>query len=199
MRHAKILAAGLLTAAAAGAHAEQADINIGPDSVRFFLAGPLSRAASGLTGQYDLGLIYKEGDDKSANPKDKQLKLAHIGVLATGDAGAKSAKASAGLGLRAVFADRRGTTGEAVALGGQFDVRLPGYERVGLGGYGWYAPNILSFSDVKNYSEFALDVEFQVVKAASVYAGYRDVNVKPEGGGNSDADSSGHIGIRLNF
>lgn len=199
MRYAKLLAVSLLTAAATGAQAEVADINIGPDSVRLFLAGPLSRVASSFSGQYDLGVIYKKGDRNSPDPTDQQLKLAHVGVLATGDAGAKGTNASAGLGLRAVFADRHGSTGEAVALGGQFDARLPGYQRVGLGGYAWFAPSIISFGNVKNYSEYALDVEFEVVKAASVYAGYRGVNVKPKGGGSADADSSGHIGIRLNF
>lgn len=196
----KTLLALALFAAAGAAQAETADLNFGPDSFRFFLSGPLSRAGNGLSGQYDAGVIYKEGDKNSSDPKDAQLKLGHVGVLATGDVGAKGAEAAAGLGARLVYADRADQTGGALALGGQFDLRLPGYERVGLGGYGWYAPEITSFADVKSYSEFALDVDFEVVKAASVYAGYRLVNVKPENGRlGSEADSSGHLGIRLNF
>ncbi|MDO9454408.1 MAG: YfaZ family outer membrane protein [Stagnimonas sp.] len=195
----KIIAALALTAFAQCAAAEEIDLNISSDAVRGGLSGPLSRLFSGVSGQYDAGLIYKEGEDNSADPKDAKLTLGHFGVLATGDMGAKVAQAAAGLGVRAVFADREGTTGAALALGGQFEVRLPGFERVGLSGYGYIAPNILSFSDVKSYSEYALDVEFEVIRAAAVYAGYRRVNVKPEPNGPSNADDGAHIGLRLTF
>lgn len=188
-----------LAVVAPSVQAEEFDINISSDAVRGALAGPLSRLFTGVTGQYDAGLIYKEGEDGSADPKDAKLTLAHFGVLATGDMGAKGADAAAGLGARAVFADREGTTGGALALGGQFEVRLPGFERIGFSGYAYIAPGILSFSDVKSYSEYALDVEFEVVRAAALYAGYRRVNVKPEPNGPSNADDGAHLGLRLSF
>lgn len=195
----KLLLAAALTAAAQTAVAEEFDINIGEDSVRAALAGPLSRLLSGVTGQYDLGLIYKEGEDRSRDPKDRKLTLGHFGALATGDMGAKGTEAAAGLGARVVFADRDGKTGGALALGGQFDVRLPGFERIGFSGYGYIAPEIISFGDIKSYSEYALDVEFEVVRAAAIYAGYRRVNVKPEPDGPSNADDGAHLGLRLSF
>ncbi len=195
----KLLVLAALAAFAQGAAAEEFDINIGSDAVRGALSGPLSRVFSGVTGQYDAGLIYKKGEDDSADPKDTQLTLVHLGVLATGDVGAKGAEAGAGLGVRAVFADRGDASGAALALGGQFEVRLPGFERVGLSGYGFIAPKILSFSDLRSYSEYALDVEFEVVRAAAIYAGYRRVNVKPEPSGPSNADDGAHIGLRLSF
>lgn len=195
----KVLIAAVLAVFAQGAAAEEFDINIGSDAVRGALSGPLSRVFSGVTGQYDAGLLYKKGEDNSTDPKDTKLTLAHVGALATGDVGAKGAQAGAGLGVRAVFADRGDATGAALALGGQFEVRLPGFERVGLTGYGYLAPKILSFSDLKSYSEYALDVEFEVVRAAAIYAGYRRVNVKPEPNGPSNADDGGHIGLRLTF
>lgn len=195
----KLIAAAALAAFAQCAAAEEFDLNISNDTVRGALSGPLSRVFSGVTGQYDAGLIYKKGDNGSSDPKDTDLTLGHFGVLATGDVGAKGAEAGAGLGVRAVFADRGSATGGALALGGQFEVRMPGFERLGLSGYGYFAPNILSFSDVKNYSEYALDVEFEVVRKASVYAGYRRVNVKPEPNGPSNADDGAHLGLRLSF
>jgi hypothetical protein len=195
----KLFAAVALAAFAQGVQAEEFDINIGEDSVRGALSGPLSRVFGGVSGQYDFGLIYKEGKDNPTKAKDTQLTLGHFGVLATGDMGAKGADAGAGLGARVVFADRGNATGAAVALGGQFEVRMPGFERVAFSGYGYLAPSILSFSDVKNYSEFALDVEFEVVRSAAIYAGYRLVNVKPEPSGPSKADDSAHIGLRLSF
>ena len=68
-----------------------------------------------------------------------------------------------------------------------------------VSGIGYFAPNILSFSDLKSYSEYALDVEFEVVRAAAVYLGYRRVNVKPEPNGPSNADDGAHLGLRLSF
>lgn len=195
----KVLIAAALAGFAQLAAAEEFDLNINGDAVRGALSGPLSRVFSGVTGQYDAGLLYKKGDDSPTDPKDVKLTLGHFGVLATGDVGAKGAEAGAGLGVRAVFADRGDATGAALALGGQFEVRLPGFERVGLSGYGFFAPKILSFSDLKSYSEYALDVEFEVVRAAAIYAGYRRVNVKPEPNGPSNADDGAHIGLRLSF
>jgi hypothetical protein len=195
----KLLAVLALAGCAQGAQAEEFDINLAEDSVRAALAGPLSRVFSGVTGQYDLGAIYKEGKDNPTKAEDVELLLGHVGALATGDMGAKGTDAAAGLGVRAVFADRGDATGAALALGGQFEVRMPGFERLSLMGYGYLAPGILSFSDVKNYSEFALDVKFEVVRAASLYAGYRQVNVKPEPSGPAKADDGAHIGLKLNF
>lgn len=195
----KLIAAVVLAACAQSAMAEEINIDLSNDSVRGALSGPLSRIFSGVTGQYDAGLIYKEGEENTADPKDTQLTLGHFGVLATGDVGAKGAEMAAGLGARAVFADRGNASGAAVALGGQFAVRMPGFERLGLSGYAYVAPNILSFSDIKSYSEYALDVEFEVIRAAAVYAGYRRVNLKPEPTGPSNADDGAHIGLRLSF
>jgi len=195
----KQLIAVLLAGTAHLAAAEEFDLNINNDAVRGALSGPLSRVFSGVTGQYDTGLLYKKGEDNPTDPKDVKLTLGHFGVLATGDVGAKGADAGAGLGVRAVLADRGDATGAALALGGQFEVRLPGFERVGLSGYGFFAPQILSFSDLKSYSEYALDVEFEVVRAAAIYAGYRRVNIKPEPNGPSNADDGAHIGLRLSF
>lgn len=199
----KLLLGTALLALTGAAQAETLDFNIGPDSLRGFLSGPLAKISDGLTGQYDFGFIYKEGDDGSTDPDDSKLKLAHAGVLATGDMGVSGADAKAGLGARVVYADRSlagaSASGLALAFGGQFNVRLPSFERVGFTGYGWYAPSITSFADIKNYSEAAFDVEFEVVRAAAVYVGYRLVNVKPDGGGSQQADSSAHVGLKLNF
>jgi len=187
----KLLAVALLATTSLAVQAEEASFSLGEDSVRGYFAGPLSRLFSGTTGQYDAGLIYR---DESAD-----LMLAHLGLLATGDIGAKGVAGGAGLGARLILADYGNVTGAAFALGGQFDLRLPTFERIGLTGYGWIAPGITSLSEVKSYSEFALDVEFEVVRAAAVFAGYRRVNVEPENGGPSKADSGPHIGLRLTF
>ena len=99
----RLIVAVMLVACAQGARAEEINIDLSSDSVRGVLSGPLSRIFSNVTGQYDAGVIYKQGEDNSADPKDTQLTLGHFGVLATGDVGAKNAEVAAGLGARAVF------------------------------------------------------------------------------------------------
>lgn len=187
----KLLSAALLATASWAVQAEEASFSLSEHSLRGYFAGPLSRLFSGTSGQYDAGVIYRD--------KDAGLTLAHLGLLATGDIGAKGIEAGAGLGGRVIVADYGHATGAAFALGGQFDLRLPSFERIGLTGYGWFAPGITSFHNIKNYSEFALDVEFEVVRAAAVFAGYRHVSIEPEQGGPSNADSGAHIGLRLKF
>lgn len=189
----------LLAAAASTAQAETADINFSSESVRLALAGPLSRAKTGLAGQYDAGVIYKQRGDNRNDIRDGRLTLGHIGALATGDAGAKGLKLAAGLGGRVILADREDSAGGALALGGQFDVRMPGFERLGLSGYGYLAPTIVTFGEVGQYHEYALDLDFQIVRSASAYVGFRKVFLKTEDGGKGDADSEGHLGLRVNF
>jgi hypothetical protein len=195
----KLLTTAVLLATTATAQAETADINFSSESVRFALAGPLSRAKTGLVGQYDAGVIYKQRGDNRNDPRDARLTLGHVGALATGDAGAKGLKMAAGLGGRVILADREDATGGAFALGGQFDVRMPGFERLGLSGYGYLAPTIVTFGEVEQYHEYALDLDFQIVRSASAYVGFRQVFVKTEDSGKGDADSEGHLGLRVNF
>ena len=50
------------------AQAETPDLNFGSQSFRFPLSRPLSRAASGLTGQQDAGVALKQGHANNHDP-----------------------------------------------------------------------------------------------------------------------------------
>jgi opacity protein-like surface antigen len=186
------VAALLLTATAA--QAETFDLNISDEAVRAALSGPLR---IGTTGQarYDVGYLYS--DDR-----DARLNAVHAGFLVTGDAGARDADAYAGLGIRAVGIDTRGGSGLAIMIGGEFELRLPDFNRLGLVGYGYIAPSVLAFSDVERYSEWALSIDYEVVRNASLYLGYRQVRAglkDIQGGNGRTIDSSPHLGLRLKF
>lgn len=186
--------AGLALCAATGAaQAEIFDLSIGDNSFRAALYGPLSRIAGGTKGQYDVGVVMRP-------KREDDLFVAHVGALVTGDAGAKNFDLAAGLGVRGVYIGRDHDSGGALAVGGQAEARFPGYERVGFTVYGYYAPEVLSFGEFDQYYEVGTAIDYQVLKDASVYVGYRNVNVKLEaGGGDITADNGLHAGLRLSF
>lgn len=174
------------------AQAEIVDFSVGDNSFRLALYGPLSRLLDAVKGQYDIGVVLK--------PKTSDDLLAtHVGVLVTGDAGMTAATVAAGLGLRAVYVGRDHDSGGALAAGGQVEARFPGYERIGFSLYGYGAPETTSFGEVEQYYEVGVGVDYQLVKGASVYVGYREVKFDIGGFKDVTADDSAHIGVRLHF
>jgi hypothetical protein len=186
------LLGALLGMAALPAHAEILDVNVGQNSVRVALAGPLSHFITDMRGQYDTGIVIrpKASDD---------LLQAHVGALITGDAGAKVVDLAAGLGLRGVYIGRDGDSGGAVALGGQFEARLPSFNRLGVSGNIYFAPGATSLGEVDRYMEYGGSVDYQVVRDAAVYVGYRNIRYDIGNVGSVTADAGFRAGVRLTF
>jgi len=182
-----VLAAATLPAAAASF-----DAAIGEEAVRVGLTGDLSSVFSSAKGQYDLGALWRSEDNGDAF-------VPHVGILLTGDAGARDAKVVAGLGIRAAYIDGENDDGGAVALGGQVDVRIPGYDRIALGAYAYGAPSVTSFGDIDSYYDIGVSVGYEVIKDASVYVGWRQVQADIDPNGEIEADDGFHAGLRLNF
>ena len=184
---------GLLAAITAmPARAEIFDVNLGQNSVRAALSGPLAHIWSPLRGQYDTGVVIK--------PKTSDdLLQVHLGGLVTGDTGAMGVDLAAGLGIRGIYVGRDGDSGGAFALGGQFEARLPSFNRVGLTGYGYYAPDATSLGEVRGYYEYAAALDYQVVRDAAVYVGYRHIHYDIGNVGKVTADNGIRGGVRLNF
>lgn len=184
-------AAALLLAAGA-ARAETVDFSLSDDSFRFGLVGPLSRIVSNVQGQYDLGFIKRErhGDDTYAG---------HVGALISGDMGLQDIDVTAGAGLRAVFIGGDGDNGGALAPGLQAEARVPGVERVGVLGYAYYAPSVVSFDDIDSYRDLGAAVSYQLVRSAALYVGYRNIRIGVEHGPNVTLDSGFFGGLSLTF
>ncbi|MFA5938834.1 MAG: YfaZ family outer membrane protein [Sinimarinibacterium sp.] len=186
------VAAMMLCGMAGTAQAEIFDLSIGDNSFRGSFYGPLSRFASDTNGQYDAGVIVRP-------KREDDLFVAHVGALVTGDAGARDFNLAAGLGVRGVYIGRDHDSGGALALGGQAEARYPGFERIGLSVYGYYAPEVTSFGEFDQYYEIGTGLDYQVLKNASVYVGYRNVKVELETGEEITADNGLHAGLRLSF
>lgn len=181
-----------LLACSGAAQAEIVDFSVGDNSFRLAVYGPLSRLIDNTKGQYDVGVVLrpKTSDD---------LLVVHTGVLLTGDAGFKDADVAAGLGLRAVYIGRDDDSGGAVALGGQIETRFPGYERIGFSLYGYFAPGASSFGQVEKYHELGVGVDYQLLRDASIYLGYREIKTDIAEYDGIKADDSVHVGVRLSF
>ena len=183
----------VLAGAALPAQAEIVDFNIGQHSaIRVGLAGPLSRMISGVSGQYDVGVLLKPRTEDN-------LIQGHVGILVTGDAGAKGIDLAAGLGARIIYTGRDHDSGGAFAPGVQLEARLPEFNRFGTTFYGYYAPSATSFGEVRKYQEYGLDLDYAVIKGGSVYVGWRSIKEGLASGNDLDVDQGAHIGFRLKF
>jgi len=192
MVKAKLIIGMVLAAATLPAAAASFDASIGEEAVRVGVVGDLGSVFSGAKGKYDLGALWRSEDGADAF-------VPHVGILLTGDAGARDAQVTAGLGVRLAYIDGENKEGGAVALGGQVDVRIPGYERIALGAYAYGAPEVTSFGDADSYYDIGVSVGYEVIKDASVYIGWRQVEADVDGGGDIEADDGFHAGLRLNF
>jgi hypothetical protein len=107
-----------------------------------------------------------------------------------------------GLGLRLsyIINDRESEEdGAALALGGFLRYTLPQYDRIHFSGSLYYAPEVLSFSDVDEYYEYGLDAGYSVLKNADVYLGWRTVKADFKNDGTERMDTGFHVGFRARF
>jgi len=179
-----------LAVAASGARAEHVDVNLNDSTLRGTYGAPL---AGRLNGAYELGALLGERSDRSF----QQL---HLGLLATGDAGARDANVTAGLGGRLFLLNGEGgSDGGGLALGGMVEARLPAFNRVGLIAYAYGAPEASIFGDFDGWYEYAGSLDYQVLQGASVYLGFRQVKVDVDNAGTYTVDTGWHFGLRLKF
>lgn len=192
MTFAQRLVAAILALAPSLAAAEVFDLNVNGDAVRVALGGPLSHLFSVSKGEYDAGVLLRSDNDAD-------LTNVHAGFLLTGDAGAPDANLEAGIGIRAQYTALEDETGGGFALGGQFDLRLEGFERLGLAGYGYYQPEVLGLGDIEDQSEWALSAGYEVLRDATLYVGYREFRTQIANGPSVTAEDGIHFGVRFEF
>ena len=100
----------------------------------------------------------------------------------------------------AIDEDPRNATGGALALGAKLRWTLPTYNRAAIAGRLYFAPTATSVSDIDGYREYALRGEFQVLEDASVYLGYRNIELSYENAGpDRDFDDGVFAGFNLRF
>jgi hypothetical protein len=179
-----------LAVAASGAQAERLDINLSSETLRATFDAPLPSETLG--GLYEFGGLMGER-------RGVEFQQAHVGLLVTGDAGARDANVVAGLGGRVFLLGGDGADGGGLALGGMVDARLPSFNRIGVIAYFYGAPEASTFGDLEGWYEYAMSLDYQVLKGASLYVGWRQLKVDVEDFGNATVDNGFHGGLRLSF
>lgn len=175
----------LLTAGFSGvALADSIDINLSSDSIQ------ATYGTNWRTADFDVGLLSN---------RDTHDWAASAGLLARGARETQSMRTEAGVGGKVYVVSVGDNTLEALGLGGAFRV-FPHNGSIGLGAYGFLAPNIVTAGDGKRFWEAGAHVDFEIVRnTADIYVGYRKLRAELDDGSKVTVDSGGHVGVRINF
>jgi hypothetical protein len=164
--------------------ADSIDINVNSDSIQAVYG------TDWRTAEFNLGL---------SRNSDKDSWVASAGLLATDQKQNRGARTEVGLGGKIYAVSVGNQDVQALGLGGEVRV-FPNDGPIGIGGYGFYAPNVVTTGDGKNFWEAGARVEFEVIKnSANVYLGYSKVRTELNGGAHLTVDSGGHVGMRIEF
>lgn len=181
----------LLATAAGTAQAGNLDVNLAANA-----------AAVDFTTQLtDSGL---EGDLSYLHHTDA-VDIAAVGLDLVGNASPVGSPLIFGIGGKLFFVDPKDpntSTGSAVDLGAHFRYTWPDYNRFGIGGQLYYAPGIVSFQNLDHYLQFGVRAEYEVLRNADVYLGYRYISAAFKNGSQSGTltlDSSFVVGMSLTF
>ncbi len=135
----------------------------------------------------NFGYLYSTGGDWAGN----------IGLLVLGREYGANSKIEGGLGAKAFVSSVGGESVIAGSIGGQLTY-FPQSSKLGLGGYIYYAPDIITFGG-KSFLQYGVRVEFQLVETASAFVGIHRITVEPDVGPKSDIDDGFHVGVNLRF
>lgn len=168
--------------------ADSLDLNLRNDAVQFTYG--YSYRAAEVTG----GALWREEENDSGSRW-----AAHLGLLASGERESGASRWQAGLGGRLYFAEAGSSEALALALGGQ--VRwAPVNAPIGVGAYGFFSPDVVTGLDAKRFWEAGARVEFEVARnTASVYVGYRKMEMRLDNDADVTVDKGGHLGVRIVF
>lgn len=194
MRMLKTSLLALLALVALPAAATTLDLNFNDHAFRLYGALPLNRVAIGTSAALDGS--YLHSDERSGDTLD----IGNIGVMATGSFGLPGTRA--GLGIKGFYGDRTDFSGGGAALAAQLSWHPPMFNRFGIFGYMNYGPGVLVGGDFNHYFEYAVNAEYQIIRAAAVYAGYRHLSLPLDHyvpGRPGRADEGWLLGIRVHF
>ncbi len=172
--------------AAQVSHASSFDLNLNGDAVRITFTSKFRNPKLG----YDVGWLHGQDEGDVANFSVHRVDLA---------SGSEN-PVHAGIGGRLVYMDAdNGGSGGALGLGGFFRYTLTKWDRVVMKGHLYFAPDLLSFGDAKQYLDTEFRVGYSVLRDANVYVGLRLVQGEFDRFRDVDFDDGLHIGLELTF
>jgi hypothetical protein len=134
--------------------------------------------------------------------KDESLSTAHIGLNVEDSEGARGPlQISIGARLYAIDADRKqdDDVSLAVALGGWYRYTIPEANRISIFGSLYYAPEVLSFTDLDHFYTYELRTEYMTMRNARIYLSYGNTMVIYDDKSRKEANSGFSVGATVDF
>lgn len=179
-----------LAAVSVGVSAQTLDVSLCDNSALFdYSVSTASHGGFGNTAA-DLGIYFTNTDDT----------MAMLGLQVVDGTGTGSPGLEAGVGAK-LFALRADAKQNIVALtlGGQLHYSPESASRVGLMVQGFFAPDIVTFGDGKQFLFATARVGYLVMQQAEVYFGFRRVQTTISSRAKVGIESGPHIGLQVMF
>lgn len=187
MRPVSLVVAAALGLGAFAADAGQLDLNLSNDTVRLGIAQKLTPTGLEAGGHF---LHHQDHGN-----------VGGLEIHLVDDASPGRGALDVGVGARAYVydSDDRNEDGGGLGVGGKFRWTWPTHNRIGIGGFVYYAPPVVSFDEIDSLVDTGVRLEYLVLRRAGVYVGYRYVAVELKNGDDDTFDSGAHVGFTLRF
>lgn len=179
-----LLAAALLISSVSTA--EEINIQLSSDTARFMY---ITEAFGQDFGRLELetGLLYNENGDN----------LLNIGMLVRGES--VSVPLIVSMGARAYYADLGAYTVAALAIGGDLLLAPESWGGLGIGGFYFTAPSVVSFLDAEKLTEYGVYISFQITPQASVSGGFKHIETSVINVADIEIEDGAYFGLTINF
>src|SRR5210317_494066 len=87
----------------------------------------------------------------------------------------------------------------AFALGGEVRYTIPGTMPMAVYGRGFYAPEITSFADSEEITDFTVGFQVEAMPQTVAFVGIRHYEVEVDNGDHKLDNNNLHVGVRLTF
>ena len=186
MRQHRVALFLVLAAAACAARGANLDFNLASNAVQADFTDNLTD--TGLEGT--LGFMHHTD----------RVDLFDAGADLVGNASPVGSPLIFGVGGKFFYiSPKGGSNGEALAIGAHFRWTIPAYNRFALGGELYYAPKIVAFQSADRFWEGRVTANYQILRNADAYIGYRYVSAAFNGSQSLTLDSSVILGLSLTF
>jgi len=173
-----------------GVAAQSLDVNLNDNAALFdYTASTGSRGGLGNAAA-DLGIYFTNTDDI----------MAMVGIQVVDGTGTGSPGLEAGVGAK-FFALRADAKQDiyALTLGGRLNYSPKSASRVAVTAEAFFAPDIVTFGDGKQFLFVTANVGYLVMQQAKIYFGYRLIEVTLMSRENLGIESGPHIGLQVSF
>jgi len=173
----------LLAGASVAATAGSLDVNLSRDSIE------AKHYSSVGVAEMTVGGLYNQ---------DQKNWAMNVGLLSTGESYNAGSRLEGGLGGKLYAVSVGNSQVLALGLGGQFRWFF-GSGPIGIGGYAFYAPSVVTTMDGESFREVGVRADLELVKNSSLYWGYREVVAKLDNHTQQTVDKGSFVGIQIKF